>query len=239
MYCIIRLTPIETGEVKVASVKHIAGKSLVGEPVHRVDIVDFSIGNPIEYWNLCGDINLRVDFDERLNASKLSPSEHGHEEVDGRGVDGIEPAMQIKHFCDTLALGNGYQVEGKLLEDMEVSEKIGLREHLPVDRLVSKTEVLRLLTMGGCNICEFPESSAAHKLVEHQNHYVAQMRHRPTLGLVVVLGEDSPEMPLWEKLGYLCKNVLSDMNICSDYESGAKLRISKPGQGIGWLKRFA
>ena len=230
---------IEAGEVKVASIKHIAGKSLVCEPVHRIDIVHLGIGNPVEHGNLRGDVNLRVDFDSRLGTSELSPSEHGHAEVDGSGVDGIEPAMQLKLPCDTFGLGNSHHVEGKLLEDMVVSEKIGLREHLPVDRLVSKTEVFGLLTMGGCNICKFSESSASHQLAEHQNQHVIPMRHRPTLGSVVVFGKDAPEMPLWEELSYLCKNVLSNMHICSDFESDTKVRISKPGQGIGELKRCA
>ena len=30
-----------------------------------------------------------------------------------------------------------------------------------------------------------------------------------------------------------------NMHICSDFESDAKVRISKPGQGIGRLKRCA
>ena len=230
---------IESGEVKVASVKHIAGKSLVCEPVHRVDIVYLGIGNPVEYGNLRGDVNLRVDFDSRLGTSELSPSEHGHAEVDGSGVDGIEPAMQFKLPCDTFRLSNRHHVEGKLLEDSVVPEKICLREHLPIDRLVSKAEVFGLLTMGGCNICKFSESSAAHQLTEHQNQHVIPMRHRPATGSVVVLGEDAPELPLWEELGYLCKNVLSNMHICSDFESDAKVRISKPGQGVGGLKRCA
>ena len=93
--------------------------------------------------------------------------------------------------------------------------------------------------MGGCNICKFSESSAAHQLTEHQNQHVIPMRHRPAFGPVVVLGEDAPELPLWEELSYLCKNVLSNMQICSDFVSDAKVRISKPGQGIGWLKRCA
>ena len=230
---------IETGEVKVAPVKHIAGKFLVCEPVHRVDIVHLGIGNPIEHRNLRGDVNLRVDFDSRLGASELCPSEHGHAEVDGSGVDGIEPAMQLKLPCDTFGLSDSHHVECKLLEDMVISEKIGLREHLPVDRLVSKAEVFGLLTMGGCNICKLPESSTAHQLAEHQNQHVAPMRHRPAFGPVVVLGKDAPEMPLWEELSYLCKNVLSNMHICSDFESDAKVRISKPGQGIERLKRCA
>lgn len=230
---------IETGEVKVASVKYIAGKSFICEPVHRVDIMDFSVGNPIEYWNLRGDVNLRVDFNARLCASEFCPSEHRHTEINGRGVDGIEPAMQFKLLCYTLGLGNGYHMESKLLEDTLVSEKIGFRKHLPVDRFISKAEMLRLLTMGGCDICKLPESSAAHQLAEHQNQHMVPMRKRPSFGPVVVLGEDSPEIPLREKLGYLCKNVLSNMHICSDFESGAKVRISKPGQGIGKLKRCA
>ena len=230
---------IETGEVKVASVKYIASKSLICEPVHRVDIMDFSVGNPIEYRYLRGDVNLRVDFNARLCASEFCPSEYGLTEINGRRVDGIEPAMQFKLLCDTLGLGNGYHMESKLLKNTVVSEKIGFRKHLSVDRFISKAEMLRLLTMGGCDICKLPESSAAHQLAEHQNQHMVPMRKRPSFGPVVVLGEDSPEIPLREELGYLCKNVLSNMHICSDFESGAKVRISKPGQGIGKLKRCA
>ena len=40
---------IESGEVKVASVKHIARQRLVCKPIHRVDIVNLGIGNPVEY----------------------------------------------------------------------------------------------------------------------------------------------------------------------------------------------
>ena len=228
---------IETGEVKVTSVKYIAGKSLICEPVHRVDIMDFSVGNPIEYRNLRGDVNLHMDFNARLCTSEFCPSEHGHTEINDRGVDGIEPAMQFKLLCDTLGLGNGYHMKSKLLEDTVVSEKIGFRKHLSVDGFISKAEMLRLLTMGDCNICKLPECSAANQLAEHQNQHMAPMRKRPSFGPVVVLGEDSPEMPLREKQGYLCKNVLSNMHIYSDFESDAKVRISKPGQGTGRLKR--
>ena len=93
--------------------------------------------------------------------------------------------------------------------------------------------------MGGCIICKLPESPAAHQLTEHQNQHVIPMRHRPAFGPVVVLSEDAPELPLREELSYLCKNVLSNMHICSDFESDAKVRISKPGQGVGGLKRCA
>ena len=230
---------IESGEVKVAPVKYIAGQSLVCEPIHGVDIMDLCVGNPIKYGNLCGDVNLGVDPDARLCASELCPPEHGHTEVDSGGVDGIEPAMKLELLRDTFGLGNGNHVKGKLLKDAMVSKRIGLRQHLSVDGLMAKAEVFGLSSMSNRNVCEFPEASAAHELTEHQNQQVVPMRHRPALGPVVVLGEYTPELPLREELYYLCKNVCTCMHICSDFESDAKVSISKLGQCIGELKRCA
>ena len=230
---------IESGEVKIASVKHIARQRLVCEPVHRVDIMHLGIGNSVEYGYLSNDVNLSMDPDARLGASKLCPSEYGHAQVDGSGVDGIEPAVQFKLLSDASGLGHSHHVKSELLKDAMISESIGLRQHLSVDRLVAKSEVFRLLGMGGCYICEFSKASTAHKLTEHQNQQMVPMRHRPALGPVVVLGEYSPELPLREELYYLCKNECPYMHICSDFESDAKVSISKPGQGIGGLKRCA
>ena len=237
--CPERVDAIESGEVKVSSVKHIARQRLICEPVHRVDIVYLGVGDSIEHRNLRNDVNLSMDSDARLRASKLCPSEYGHAEVNGRGVNGIEFAMQFKLFCNASGLGNGHHVESELLKDTMVSESVGLRQHLSVDRLVAKSEVFRLLGMGGCYICEFPKASTAHKLTEHQNQQMVPMRHRPTLGPVVVLGEYAPELPLREKLYDLCKNECPYMHICSGFESDAKVSISKPGQGIAGLKRCA
>ena len=230
---------IESGEVKVASVKHIACQRLVREPVHGVDIMYLGIGNSVEHGNLRNDINLGMDSDARLGAPELCPSEYGHAQVDGSGVDGIEPAVQFKLLSDASGLGHSHHVKSELLKDAMLSESIGLRQHLSVDRLVAKSEVFRLLGMGGCYICEFPKASTAHKLTEHQNQQMVPMRHRPALGPVVVLGEYSPELPLREELYYLCKNECPYMHICSDLESDAKVGISKPGQGVGCLKRCA
>ena len=230
---------IESGEVKIASVKYIACQRLVCEPVHRVDIMHLGIGNPIEHGYLCNDVNLSMDPDARLCASELCPSEYGHAQINGRGVNGIESAMQFKLLRDTSGLGNSHHVESELLKDAMVSEGVGLRQHLSVDGLVTKSEVFRLLGMGGCYICEFPKASAAHELTEHQNQQMVPMRHRPALGPVVVLGDNAPKLPLREELYYLCKNECPYMHICSDLESDAKVDISKPGQGIGGLKRCA
>ena len=230
---------IESGEVIVSSVKHIASQRLIREPVHGADIMHLGIGNSVEHGYLCNDANLSVNPNTRLGASEFSPSEYGHAQVNGRGVNGIESAMQFKLFRDTSGLGNGHHVKSELPKDTMVSKSISLRQHLPVDCLVTRFEVFRLLGMGDCKIREFPEASTTHQLSEHQNQQMASMRHRPALGPVVVLGEYTPELPLREELYYLCKNECSYMHICSDLESDAKVGISKPGQGIGGLKRCA
>ena len=62
------------------------------------------------------------------------------------------------------------------------------------------------------------------------------MRHGPAFGPVFILGDNVPELPLREELGNLCENVCSNVHFCSDFESDAKVSISKPGQGIGGLK---
>ena len=237
--CSEHIDLVEPGEVKIASVKHIARQRLVCEPVHRVDIVHLGIGDSVENRNLRDDINMSMDSDTRLCAPELCPSEHGHTKANRRGVDGIEPAMQLKILRDTFRLGNSEHVKGKLLKDAMVSERIGLRQHLSVDGLLAKAEENRLLCMGNSNICKLPKASTAHELTEHQNQQVVPMRHRPTFGPVVVPGEYSSELPLWEKLDYLCKNELSYMHICSDFDSDAKVHISKPGQDIGKLTRCA
>ena len=237
--CSEHINSIESGKVEVASVKHIARQRLVCEPVHRVDIVHLGIGDSVENRNLRDDINLSMDSDARLCASELCPSEYGHAEINSRRVDGIESSMQLELFRDTSGLGNRNHVESELLKDTMVSERVGLGQHLSVNRLVPKAEVFGLLTMCDCDICEFPQASASNELPKHQNQQMVPVRHRPTFGSVVVLGEYTPELPLREELCYLCKNEYPSMHICSDFESDAKVSISKPGQGIGGLKRCA
>ena len=226
----------EPGEVKVASVKHIAGKTLVCEPVHRIDVMNLCIGNPVEDRYLCGNVNLGVDSDTRLCTSKFCPTEYRHTKVDGSGIDGIESSMQFKLLREASGLGNGHHVKGKLLKDTVVSESVGFGQYLSVDRLAAKAEKYGFLTMGGCYICKLPKTSAAHKLAEHKNQHVAPMGHRPSSGSVVVFDDDASELPLWEEPGYLCKNICSNIHVCSDFESDAKVYISRFGQDIRKLK---
>ena len=237
--CLRSIDSVESGKVKVSSVKDIAGQWFICEPVHRVDIMHLSVGDSVEHRYFRGDINLRMDFDAGLGTSEFCPSEDGHAEVNRSRVNGVESAVQFKILGKTTGLCHSHHIEGKLLKDTMVSERISLGEHLSVDGLAAKTEMFGFPTMGGRNICKFPEASTAHELTKHQHQHVAPVRHRPSPGPVVVLGNYTSELPLRDILCYLYKTELSYMHICSDLYSDAKVSISKPGQGIRELKYCA
>ena len=229
----------EPCEVKVASVKHIAGQWLICKPVHSVDIMQFGRCNPIEYGYLCDDVNLCVNLDAGLGLSELRPAEYGQAKVNGRGVHGIEAAVQLKRLRDALALCNGDHVKGKLLKDAVVPEVVGPGQHLPVDGLAAEAEKECFPSMGECDICKFPEPPTALKLAIHQNQQLTPMTQRPATGMVVVLGNKTPELPLREKLCYLSENILTYMHNCACFESATKIANSKVGHASQKIKHCA
>src|SRR5574344_185252 len=222
----------ESGKVKVSSVKDITGIWLISEPVHVVEITEICIADSVEYRNLCGNINLRMDFDAGLGASELSPSEYGHTNINCCRVNGIKPSMQFKIFGNTLALSNRSHMEGKLLKDTIVSKSISLGKYLPVDRRFSETQKEGLSSMCNCNICEFSKTAASQQLTKYQNQQLIPMRHRPISGPIVVIGNQAPEESLRKKLNNLRKNIVPRMHNCSIFDLDTKVQNSKVGQGF-------
>ena len=84
--------------------------------------------------------------------------------------------------------------------------------------------------MGGCYVCKFSQTSAPHKLSEHENEKLTPVRQSPILGSVFGFGHKAFKISLWKETGYLSENVLSDLHICPNFDLGAKVRISKVRQ---------
>ena len=223
---------VKSGEVKVASVKDIACKRLVSEPVHSIDIMHVGVGDSVEHGYLRDDIHLSMDFDARLRTSELCPTEERHTEVNSRGVHRIESSVQFKLSGNPSLLRKEHHVEGKLLKDTVVPVVVRLGKRALVDGRLSESEMKRLLSMGGCYICEVSQSTAPHELPKHEYEKMAPVRRSPILGSVARLGNEALEISLWKKAGYLSENVLSDMHICPKFDLGAKVRISKVRQGF-------
>lgn len=218
---------VKSGEIKVASVKDIACQWLVGDPVHRIDIMHVGIGDAVEHGNLRDDIHLSMDLDARLRASELLPGKERHTEVDSRGVHCIKPTEQLKFSCNPSLLRKEYHVESKLLKDAVVSEVVSLGKRTLVDGCLSKSEMKRLLSMSSCYIFEFSQPLATHKLSEHKDEQLAPVRWSPILGSVAGLDDKAFEVSLWKKAGYLSENVLPEMHICPNFDLGEKSAFQK------------
>lgn len=230
--CSVLLNDEEPCKVKVTSVKHIARKRFVYKPIHGVDIMDFCSGDSVEYRYFRNDINLRVYPDSRLRASELCPLEYRHAKVNCSGVHSIESAMKFKISCDapTLCLSN--HMKGKLFKDSVISDGVSFGQRLSVNGYVAETQEKRFLTMSDSYICKFSEASATQQLSEHQYQHVTPMRERPAFGLVVVLGNYTPELSLRKELRDLSENILPDMHGNTDFDSAAKVAISKVGHAV-------
>ena len=229
----------ESRKVKVPSVKHIAGKRLVCEPIHGVDIVDISVGDSVENRDLRDNVNLGMDSDARLCRTKLCPPENRHAQVDCRRVDSIESSMQLEFSDDTLLLGNLHHVECELLKDAIVSDGICFREQTSIDGDFSEPEMIRLLFMCDNNICKFSQTTTSKKLTEHQNEKVRPMRRDPIKSTVIVLLNKPFKESLRQKFYNLAENILLSVHISIVIINDANIRISNRRQSLYYLNNCA
>jgi hypothetical protein len=198
--------------------------------------MNFCSCDSIEYRYFRSDVNLGVYPDSRLLASELCPLEYGHTKVNGSGVHGIESAMKLKISCDAPTLCLSDHVKGKLLKDFVISDGVSFGQSLSVNGYAAETQEKRFLTMSDCYICKFSQASATQQLSEHQNQHVTPMRERPAFGLVVVVGNNTPKMSLRKELHDLSENILTDMYGNTDFDSAAKVAISKVGHSLGKIR---
>ena len=220
-----RINLEQAGEVKVASIKDIARKRVICKPIHGIDIMDICISDSVENRYLRGNVNLRMNLDARLCRAEFCPLEHRHAEIDCRGVDSIESAMQLKLLGDTPLLSKRHHVKGELFKDAGISEPVGLLQNLSVNWCLSKSKRIRFSTMRNCNVCELPQASATHKLTEHKNQQLVPMRKAPPLGAIWIPEYQTLEKLLWKVSGNLNKNVLSYVHNYNKIDLNTKLRI--------------
>gem|GEM_PF-822448 len=226
------LNCVEPGEIKVSPVKYIAGVPFVYEPVHGLGVMHICIADPVEHRYFSGDINLGMDLDAGLRAPELGPSKDRHAQVDGRGINGIEPSVEFKPFGDTFGLGNRHNVKGKLLKDSRVSKAVCFGKNAPVDGNLSKPQVKRSFGMSNCDICEFSKTMTAYELAVHYDQHMAPVGWCHSDCPVLVFYYQSFEVTFWEKLHNLCENIFAIVHNCSNLYLNTKEQNSKGRQGF-------
>ena len=221
---------VESGEIKVSSIKHIAGVPFVYKPVHGLGIMHICMADSVEDWYFSGDINLCMNLDSGLCAPELCPSKNRHAQVDGSGINGIEPSVEFKLFGDTFGLGNRHNVKGKLLKDFRVSEAVSFGKNASVDGNLSKSQVKRSFGMSNSDICEFSKTMTAYELTVHNDQHMTPVGWCHSGCPVFVFDYQSFEVTFRKKLHNLCENIFANVHTCSNLHLGAKEQNSKGRQ---------
>ena len=228
----------KSGEVEIASVENISGMGFVLDPIHGLNVVLFCICDTMKYGYLRRDVNLGMDLDAGFGTAEVSPTEYGHAEVDGCGVNGIEPPVEFKFLCDTPLLGKRHHIESKLFEDSRISEHICFRESIPDNGGISESELIGSLGMRCGEVCETPKRRTSHKLPKDKNQQVIPVGETPVSSSIIVLGYNPSELPLRQEHCDFIENVLSAVHLCSIL-SRTKKRNSSSGQYFSLINKCA
>lgn len=218
----------ESRQVKVSTVKYVAGKSLIFNPVHRVDIMDLCRSDSVEYRYLSSNVNLCVNPDTSLCTSEFRPSEDRETETDGCRIDSIESSMKFKLFGDSSLLSLADHIEGEIFINSVITESVGFGDGTSVRGCRSETEIVRTFGMSLDYVNEFPETGTARKLRKYKHTKMVPMSKTPFLSPVVISADNTIELT-FEPVCYLVEDIVPNMHNRSNLKLGTKVRISKVG----------
>jgi len=190
------------------------------------------MADSVEDWYFCGNINLSMNLDTGLCASELCPSKNRHAQVDGSGINGIEPSVEFKLFGDTFGLGNRHNVKSELLKDSGVSEVVSFGKNASVNGNLSKSQMKRSFGMSNSDIREFSKAMTAYELSVHNNQHMTPVGWCHSGCSVFVFDYQSIEVTFREKLHNLCENIFANVHTYSNLHLGAKEQNSKGRQGF-------
>jgi hypothetical protein len=190
------------------------------------------MADSVEDRDFSGDINLGMNLDTGLGTSKLRPSKDRHAQVDGSGINGIEPPMEFKLFGDASGLCHVHDVKGKLLEDSGISEVVDLGKDAPVNGDTTESQMKRSFCMSDSNVSKFSKAMTAYELTIHDDQHVTPVGWSHSGCPVIVFGYQPLEVAFGEKLHNLSEYVFANVHTFFFLFLSAKEQNSKGRQGF-------
>jgi len=163
------LNPVQSGKVVISFVKDIERIRLIWYLIHCLHIVKFRFRNVNVCRNLCDYIKQCMHFDSALGLSEVCPLEKTHTKVYRRRIKRIELSVEFKRSCDSLALSKINHIVGKLLKDLAIPVRIGIRNIAQLYVSATETEMVALTLDGINDRSDLPGAVTARKLSEHHN----------------------------------------------------------------------
>ncbi len=227
------LNTVQPVQIPVATVKNIAGKRLVVNPVHGIHIMHGSFCDIERYWYLGHYIKLCMYLDAGFGTSEPCPFEERHAEVYGGGIKGIIFPVEFKLLVDLLLLGKIYHMVGELFKNMVITKLVCLRKHASVYGGLSKAKVVGFLRMCRSNIRQFTKAVAAIQLTEYENEHLVPVCQASSLGSIVTFCHNEPfEVSFGKEIGYLAEKIFAIVHCTLLLGFPIKVTISNVRQGF-------
>ena len=163
------LNSVQSGKVVISFVKDIEHIRLIRYLIYCLHIVKSRFRNVNVCGNLSDYIKQCMHFDSALGLSEVSPLKKAHAKVYRCRIKRVELTIKHKRLCDSLALSKINHIVGKLLKDLVVSVRIGIRHIAQLYISATETEMVALTLDGINDRSDFSEAVTACKLSEHHD----------------------------------------------------------------------
>lgn len=182
------------------------------------------------YGYLCHHIQLCMYLDARLCTFESYPFEKGHTEVYSGGIKSIEPSIEYKLLVNTLFMNQLHHMISEFFKNRIIPKLIHLRQLGSVNKVSTKTKMIRLFGVSSSNICEFPKTTSDIQLTKHENQHLIPACQTPITCSVFVPEHKSFEISLRYEFYYLTNNILSLIHVCQILWLKAKITITNDRQ---------
>ncbi len=233
-----QLYAIKPAQVPIASIENITGKRFISNPIHSINIMHGSFRDMKRYGYLGRYIKLCVNLDSGFSAPEPGPFKKRHAEINGGGIKGVIPSVELKLFGETLVTGKFYHVIGKFFKNVVITKLIGLGKHAAVYGCLAKTKMVRLFGVCRSNIGQFTKAVASIQLTKHENEQLVPVCQIPAMCSVGINRHDkSFEVSLGKKIGDLAENIFAAVHCTLQLGLPSKVIRSNVRQGF-WQSSY-
>jgi len=222
----------QPSEIPVPLVKDIAGAGFIFNPVHRIDIMDFCIGDIESHGNVCNDIVLGMHLDSRFGAPELCPFKKFQTKRNGRGIKCIVLPMKSKLTVNPRILCKIDHIIGKTFKKVVISKLIRFGQSALVYWQSAKTEMERLAAVCGSKVRQLTKTATSLQLAVHEYHQLAPWSQFPSFRSIFVFCRHPFKLPFGDKVRNLAENVFALVHACLMNSYPSLITFSKVRQAF-------
>ncbi len=193
-------------EIHIATAHHVEGPGLEDEHVEHLGVVGLAVGEVDKGWDCAPQVEKGVDLDRRLGRTKQGPREKAHAQVDGAGVQGIDPVLQIQPqvFFDIDFAGPSDQDCSKIGPDSPISSLVGIGQGAFLDQ-GAKLHAIEFVRVRAQARLDVSKKLSPRQLRKSHDSKVLGGRQRPLARISLVTIHNSRETRPMDELHDLRK----------------------------------